>query len=63
MSVEKFKNRLEDFNDNVEVIENLIRCQQEQFASPHWLGEAIESLAGLHDLAEEMIKHMEKEEV
>lgn len=64
MSVEKFKKRLEDFNDKkVEIIDNLFRCQEEQFASPYWLGEAVKSLAGLHDLVEDLINHMEKEKL
>ncbi len=64
MSVEKFKKRLEDFNDNkVEIIDNLFRCQEEQFAIPYWLGEAVKSLAGLHDLVEDLINHMEKEKL
>jgi hypothetical protein len=63
MSVEKFKKRLEDFNDRSEIIENLFRCQEEQFASPYWLGEAVKSLAGLHDLVEDLINHMEKEKL
>ncbi len=61
MSVEKFKERLKLFDDNDEIIENLFRCQEEQFASPYWLKEAIENLNGLHFLAEELIKHMEEE--
>ena len=59
MNIEKFKNRLADFNNNDDVIEWLETCQREQFASPHWLGEAVLSLDGLYKLAEEMIKYME----
>ena len=62
MSVEKFKERLKLFDDNDEIIDNIFRCQMEQYASPYWLKEAIENLAGLHDLAEEMIKHMERQD-
>lgn len=57
--VEEFKQRLEVYNDNSEIIEQLFRCEKEQFASPYWLNEAVSNLDGLHRLAEEMIKHME----
>lgn len=60
--VDKFKDRLKLFDDNPEIIDNLFRCRKQQFASPYWLKEAIENLDGLHALAKEMIKHMEKEE-
>jgi len=59
--VDKFKDRLKLFDDNPEIIDNLFRCQEQQFASPYWLKEAIENLDGLHVLAKEMIKHMEEE--
>ncbi len=64
---EEFKQRLEIYSDNAKIIEQLFRCEKEEFASSHCerrvscelLNEAISNLDGLHRLAEEMIKHME----
>jgi hypothetical protein len=59
--INKFKQRLQTFEDNDEVIKRLSECKEQQFASPYWLSEAMLNLDGLHKLAEEMMQHIEGE--
>lgn len=57
--IERFAEVFDNFRDTDLIIDRLLECQQQQFASEHWLSEATLNLSGLWRLAAEMLDYLD----